>query len=281
VNFLGLNIIVVITIAGILNGLEKHVLKEQELNTELEQEKKKLIDMVKKAEESVKLKSAFLANMSHEIRTPMNAIMGFSELMMNKSLPEEKKSMYVSIIRQKGELLLNLLNDIIDLSKIQADQLTIRKDILDISGLLVQLYHSAHQIMQLYKRQELNIIPVNPFESDLEIVTDGYRLEQIFLNLLNNAIKFSEGTDIKYGIESVTDGEIIFFVSNQGEELTEDQQQYIFRRFRQIDNSLGSGTGGTGLGLSICKSLTELMGGRIWVVSKNNINTFYFSLPRN
>ncbi|HYX09783.1 MAG TPA: ATP-binding protein [Bacteroidales bacterium] len=282
INFVGLNIILVITIAGILNGLEKQIAKERELNSELERDQKELKNMVAKAEESDKLKSAFLANMSHEIRTPMNAILGFSELMMNRSLPEEKKSMYVSIIRQKGELLLNLLNDIIDISKIQANQLTIRKEECNVNDMLDQLHYSSQQMIKMYFREDLDIVLVNQFgKENLRLMADSNRLEQVFTNLLNNAIKFSEGTAIKYGIDTITEREIVFFVSNTGEELTEEQQDYIFKRFRQVDSSIGSGTGGTGLGLAISRSLTELMGGRIWVTSKDRTNTFYFSVPRN
>ena len=282
INFIGLNIILLITIAGILNGLEKQIIKERELNIELERDQNELKNMVAKAEESDKLKSAFLANMSHEIRTPMNAIMGFSELMMSRSLPEEKKSIYISIIRQKGEVLLNLLNDIIDISKIQANQLTIRKEECNINDLLDQLYYSSQQMLKMYHREDLDIVLVNPLgKENLQIITDNNRLEQIFTNLLNNAIKFSEGPSVKYGIHTKAEKEIVFFVSNGGEELTEEQQDYIFKRFRQVDSSIGSGTGGTGLGLAISKSLAELMGGRIWVTSKDRINTFYFSLPRS
>lgn len=231
-----------------------------------------------KAEESDRLKSAFLANMSHEIRTPMNVILGFSRLMKLKSFSEEEKENYTDLIIQSGEQLLTIISDIIDVSKIDANEVTIEKSPCDINSLLDDLY-SKFTMSLVNNEVQLKINKgLNNKESVIE--TDNNRLIQILSNLLENAGKFTKEGVIEFGY-SISNNDLKFHVKDTGSGIASKDHDLIFDRFGQA-NQTHTFITGTGLGLSIVKGLVELLGGKIWVESKIDKGTaFYFTIPYN
>ncbi len=233
-----------------------------------------------KAEEADKLKSAFLANMSHEIRTPMNAILGFSELITRETISSEKKKIYADYITSNGRLLLTLIDDIIELSKIEAGIYTIRRQPVDLENLFTELHQFA---INEKKRQKQNIMvarDINVESRIAYILADGERLKQVMLNLISNAIKFTSAGSVTIGYRVPNNATIEFFVSDTGIGIPKPMQEKIFERFRQVDETAHRQFGGAGLGLAISKRLVELMGGRIWVESESGRGSrFSFTLP--
>ena len=241
------------------------------------QQNKDLIRAIKKAEESDKLKSAFLANMSHEIRTPLNGILGFAELLRyaeNKIDVEE----YIDVINRSGNQLLNIINDIIDISKIEAGQLTIN---LRETNLVQLLDNVANIYQKILKRKNSQVkLEVSKPDQDLRIITDEKRVHQVLSNLIDNAIKFTRKGNIKISLSVTDDKKTLFEVKDSGIGIEKAKQKMIFERFRQLDETSTREFGGTGLGLSICRSIIEKLGGRIWVESEfGRGSSFFFDLP--
>ncbi|MBA7524052.1 Sensor histidine kinase RcsC [subsurface metagenome] len=229
-----------------------------------------------KAEESDKLKSSFLANMSHEIRTPMNAIVGFSSLLDDKELSNEDRQKYLKVINNNSDALLTLINDILDISLIEANQLAINKDLFDVDVLLMEV----EKLLMLDNRNNLKItFLTNPGKQELKIYNDSVRFRQIMTNLLNNAVKYTEKGHITFGYELIEDA-TRFFVSDSGTGISESDIEFIFNPFYKVETVESKLYRGAGIGLSITKNLVELMGGKIWVESKSGEGTtFYFTLP--
>ena len=248
-------------------------------------ERKRFVDDLKKAkekaEESDKLKSSFLANMSHEIRTPMNAILGFTELLNRKNLTPDNKKEYIEIIRNSGTHLLNIINDIIDISKIDAKQLDIDETDVDLNILLYEI-HQFFQSLILEKgnKQVPLILHIDKTNIENLILTDKTRLRQIIINLVGNAIKFTEKGSIELSYEIKNNDTILFSVKDSGIGMSDEELKYVFDRFRQGDETYNRVFGGTGLGLSISKEFVELLGGKIWAESvKGEGSIFYFTIP--
>ncbi len=217
-----------------------------------------------KAEESDRLKSSFLSNMSHEIRTPMNAIVGFAELLSQENLEAKDKKEFVSHINQGADSLLNLIDDIIDISKIEAGQIRVVNSPFHLSSLLLDLAAVFNKNLRLHGRDNLKIIiDNNDIDPDINLLSDSFRLKQIFTNLINNAVKFTESGEVKFGIKSLDSKQISFYVRDTGIGIQKDKQLIIFDRFRQGHDSKAKFYGGTGLGLAISKHLVELLGGKI------------------
>lgn len=239
----------------------------------------RLIEEQKRATESDRLKSAFLANMSHEIRTPMNAILGFSELLEDESQDELDKVLFIKLIRKNGEILLNLINDIIDISKIEANLLSIRKRPLNLNIFLDEVSNHYMETIAARNDRKIKFLTINNIEPDQIIMTDEIRLRQIFDNLIGNAIKFTPEGSITLNVKK--EGEAIYYsVSDTGIGIPDDQQSTIFERFMQAEHDQGVNFGGTGLGLAISKNLIELLGGNLHVDSKAGKGSiFYFQLP--
>ncbi|NOQ25458.1 MAG: response regulator [Bacteroidales bacterium] len=237
-----------------------------------------------KAEESDRLKSAFLANMSHEIRTPMNAIIGFSSLLTDRDIVEESKNELVSHIVHNSDTLLRLIDDIIDIAKIEAEQLKINKLNCSIDLIFNELLEKFDERKQTIKKQNIKIsINKEVKNNSLIIYTDPVRLQQVLSNLIDNALKYTEKGFVEFGYifeDSSNNENIKFFVQDTGIGLSKDQQEIIFRRFTKIENNKKKIYRGAGLGLAISKNLIYLLGGDIWVDSEmNKGSTFYFTIP--
>ncbi|MCD4664715.1 MAG: response regulator, partial [Bacteroidales bacterium] len=237
-----------------------------------------------KAEKSDKLKSAFLSNMSHEIRTPMNAIIGFSELLKEPEITNETKNEYTDVIINKGNLLLNIINDIIDISKIEADELKINKSACDVNSILDELHLTFLNSKEVIDKPAIKLRIVKPYSNKhIVINSDPYRLKQVLSNLIINAIKFTSKGYCETGffITGPDDNKKIkFYVKDTGIGISKDKHEIIFDRFRQIDDSHTREFGGTGLGLPISKKLVELLGGEIGVESEVGLGSFFhFTIP--
>ncbi len=234
-----------------------------------------------RAEEADILKTSFLANMSHEIRTPMNSIVGFSNLIARQSIPNEKKMVYAQYISNSSKALLAIIDDIIDISKIEAKQLKITKSPLNINSLIQELFdfYDNHLKKNEIKGISLRQHPAIEDES-FQILCDPVRLKQVLNNLINNAIKFTKEGFVEFGYLIPNNAAIFFYVQDTGIGLPPEKTEVIFERFRQGDDSTTRKYGGTGLGLAISKKLVNLMGGQIWVESEvGKGTTFFFSLP--
>lgn len=234
-----------------------------------------------KAEESDKLKTAFLSNMSHEIRTPMNAIIGFAELLSTTEDDEKQKLDFIAQINQGADTLMRLIEDIIDISKIEAGVIKINETEFNLKPVLIDIQQMFITSAQRQGKGQLEIEERNNgYDPALILRTDEFRLRQIFSNLLNNAIKFTESGKISFGIKEKTDSMIKFYVKDNGIGIKEENKELIFERFRQGHESKKQFYGGTGLGLSISKHLIEKMGGDISVVSElGKGSEFIFTIP--
>ena len=245
--------------------------------TEMKKMVQDLIISKEKAEESDRLKTAFLANVSHEIRTPMNGILGFAELLKEPELTGEKQKEYISIIEKSGARMLNIINDIIDISKIESGQ----KDVNIVETCInLQMEFVYKFFKPEAEKKGINLTLVNslPFK-DSFINTDTEKIYAILTNLVKNAIKFTKTGFIEFGYEKKSQV-MEFFVKDSGVGIPDYQIEIIFERFRQGSELLSRNYEGAGLGLFISKSYVEMLGGRIWVESQLDVgSTFYFTIP--
>ena len=231
----------------------------KKLKDELEESESALREAKDRAEESSRLKSAFLANMSHEIRTPLNAIVGFSDVLASGGISVDEQQGYVDIIKTNSDLLLRLINDILDVSRLEADRVTFTIEKCDVVPLCQQVLASVSQA----RKSENEFI----FECDRESVdlrTDTQRLQQVIINLLSNADKFTRNGKITLKLEVDDEKRVATFsVSDTGTGIPLEKQKLVFERFEKLNEYVQ----GTGLGLSICKLTVEKWGGEIWVDS--------------
>ena len=240
-----------------------------------------LKNALKKAEESDRLKSAFLANMSHEIRTPMNGIMGFASLLREPDLDNQDMNSYLDVIDRSGNRLLNIINDIIDISKIESGQMEAQITATNINEQM-QFLHSFFKPETDQKGIQLSFIP-EAGDQNLIIQTDKEKLLAVMTNLIKNAIKYSRKGSIDFGYNrEVKEKEetLIFFVKDTGIGIPVDRQEAIFERFIQADIEDSQVFEGAGLGLAISKAFVEIMGGKIWLESEEGKgSTFFFTVP--
>lgn len=248
--------------------------------TEMEETRQRLILAKEKAEESDRLKTAFLANMSHEIRTPMNAIIGFSDLLSEEDLSKEDKADFISKIKISGQSLMTLINDIIDIAKIEAGQLKISESACDIDQILNDLLGTFEELKNVSGKKGIRLNLILPDDKSHAItLTDPMRLQQIFTNLLSNALKFTEFGSIEFGYTN-QNNTLSFFVKDSGIGILRSKQKLLFQRFSQLDPSTTRKYGGTGLGLAISKNLVDLLGGNIGMESNPGKGSlFYFTIP--
>lgn len=247
---------------------------EENSNQKLELIKAKI-----KAEEGDRLKSSFLANLSHEIRTPMNAINGFTELILNTSTSETEKLEYLNVIEKSGKNLVGIIDDLIEMSKIESNQLTPNLTVINLDSLVTELYETIKVTIQNKDIDFKLIKSRNP--AKFNIITDDIKLKQVIINLVTNAIKFTEKGSVSFGFEIDEEKELInFTVKDTGLGIDEDNHKYIFDRFKRVDSDISIKVGGLGLGLAISKAYIDLLGGSINLESKVGVgSTFYFSIP--
>jgi PAS domain S-box-containing protein len=224
----------------------------------------KLVKAKEKAEESDRLKTAFLANMSHEVLTPMNAIMGFSQILSEESIAESERREFAGLIRTSGHLLIGLINDIMDLSRIEAGETNFNITQFELKPLLKELHDFySNELIKAGKTGITLSWTLDESNNIREIESDRGRLQQVLSNLLDNAVKFTRSGFIKFGCESSVDGSFIFFVGDSGIGIPREKHNLIFERFRQVEEDYDRTYGGTGIGLALVKKIVELLGGTI------------------
>lgn len=264
-------------------GNVKYLLGISEDVTSKKEIEKQLISAKERAEQSDRLKSAFLANMSHEIRTPMNGIMGFAELLKEPNLSGEKQQKYIDIIQKSGTRMLNIINDIVDISKIEAGLMQV--DIKD-SNINKQIDYIYTFFKPEVEAKGIQFVIKKSLSTNKAIIkTDREKLYAILTNLIKNAIKFTNEGSIELGyylINSSKPAHLEFYVKDTGIGIPPNRQNVIFERFIQADISNLMAVQGTGLGLAIAKTYVEILGGKIWVESEEGVgSTFYFTIPYN
>ncbi len=245
-----------------------------------------LIAARRQAEESDRLKTTFLANFSHEIRTPLNAMLGFLNILTSMDTNEKEKDEMVGLIEVNSQRLLRLINDMIDMSRIESNSMEIKYTNVEINGFISSMVSSFSHELEASGKKDLKLIPVtDKSKAAVYQYIDELRLSQIFSNLVSNAIKFTDEGEIKYGYRiSRTENRysITYFVSDTGQGIRPERLDDIFLPFVQYWNEDSPKVQGAGLGLPICKRLTELMKGRIWVESlpgKGSSFLFSFNTP--
>lgn len=271
--------------------IARDISQKKKIEEELDRYRNHLEDIIRKrteqlqkeiserriAEESDRLKTAFLSNMSHEIRTPMNAIIAFSDYLKNMDLTGEQRLEYLNYIQSSGQSLLNLINDIIDISKIESKQVDIQLSSLNVNKFMDELIVLFEETRKNKNKTEI-VLRLNKPKEQISLYTDQYRLKQILSNLLDNALKFTEKGFIELGCQ-LKNNNVVFYVADTGEGIPADKMDVIFKRFGRINSSKRK-ISGTGLGLAISKNLALLLNGKLWVESKvNEGSTFYLKIP--
>jgi PAS domain S-box-containing protein len=232
-----------------------------------------------RALESDRLKTTFLTNMSHEIRTPMNSILGFSSMLKRKGIHHHKREQYLDIIISRGQHLMQILNDILDITRIEEDQIQKNSSLFNLNLLLEDLYQCVSLELKASQKNIVLTLATPLPEEDTLITTDSQHLSKIFTNLLNNSVKFTEEGTIEFGYILDKEKNLVFFVKDTGIGIPPELYETVFHRFRQADESFTRVHGGLGLGLAICKGLTKLLGGKIWLESDGHSgSTFYFTI---
>ncbi len=258
-------------------ALEKH---QQQLEKQVKQRTEDLEKALIKAEESDKLKTAFLENLSHELRTPMNGILGFSTMITEKDITENERKDYLKIIQSSTTQLLTLIEDIVELSKLESRQMVVRESEFDLNTLMDEMYKTFMGEKIKREKDHLYLNLNKDFEGICLITSDEIRLRQILTYLLRNSIKFTMQGGVEFGYKLQEQQNLLFYVKDTGIGIRKEKQEIIFDRFRQVDDANSRQYGGTGLGLAISKGLLELFNGNIWVDSMpEKGSTFYFTIP--
>ncbi|OGU73248.1 MAG: hypothetical protein A2V93_03000 [Ignavibacteria bacterium RBG_16_34_14] len=248
-----------------------------ELHKELKEKADELAIQKERAEESTHMKSQFLANMSHELRTPMNSILGLSELILESSSLKGKNKERLEVVLKSGKRLMNLINDILDLSKIEAGKMEIREEQLLLDELIDDV-ENAITPLTLNKNIEFKL--TKKINTHIQISTDKGRITQVLINLLSNAVKFTEKGQVELIISAPDSDALKFDIVDSGIGMSQSDLQIIFEEFRQIDGTTTRKYGGSGLGLTICKKIADMLNGSISVQSEiGKGSTFSFSIP--
>lgn len=258
--------------------LEQLTLKLKRVNKSLEEEKEKSRRLLRKAEESARIKSEFMAVMSHEMRTPLNAVTGFTDILLDESLSAEQREM-LNTIKRSSDSLLDVINDVLDLSKLEAGAIEVEEIEFNLEDVAYDAADIARSKVSTQK-VEINVDMCNIYS---RLVGDSTKIRQVLINLMGNAIKFTEEGEVLLKVENLLEDEdyihLEIKVKDTGIGMTEAQCKKIFKPFQQADSSTTRKYGGTGLGLSISKGMVEAMGGQLLVKSKEGQGTeFYFEL---
>ena len=257
----------------------KEIIVKEEIIKERKKVEKVLIEAKTKAELSEQLKTSFLQNMSHEIRTPMNAIVGFTQLLSEEGVSNETRDDFISKVSTNAESLLKLIDDILDLSMLETNQLRINKEEVEVNAIIHDVESIFRNRLSVENNEDIEFAVMCPGKDELEIVADRTRLIQVLNNLLDNALKFTPNGRIILGY-TVDESNIIFFVEDTGIGLSEDKKGIVFDLFRKVEDDRFKLYGGTGLGLTLAKYLVKMMGGEIDVESKQDVGSkFYFNIP--
>jgi signal transduction histidine kinase/CheY-like chemotaxis protein len=241
----------------------------------------KLVEAKAHAEQSDNLKSAFLANMSHEIRTPMNVIIGFSNLLNDAEVSNEEREEFIEHIKNSGHSLLQLIDDIIDISKLDAGQIVVENQRFSITRMLAELFAYFNESLVESGKKEVQLLVTGIKDNvEMTILADGVKINRVLRHLLANALKFTNSGFIEFGAKMRSPDVLQFYVQDSGIGIAKEKQGMIFERFSRVMTGSRQEYSGTGMGLAICKGLTELMGGEVWVESNLGTgSTFYVSLP--
>ncbi len=274
-----------------LCGIATNITEQKKQNEAVKAMNSRLIDLAEelrksnrileaernRAERSDQIKSAFLANMSHEIRTPLNAIVGFASMLKMPEKSQDQIEKYSGIIMDSGNHLLNIINDIIDISKIDAGLVKVEKSMLDLRKFFDDLHIMFSTQINDTGEKDLKLIN-SGLDGNISVFTDETRLRQIMINLLGNSVKFTEDGFIEYGCSKEGD-KLLFYVKDSGIGIPAEKLDSIFERFVQVADTDERFYGGTGLGLSIAKACAGLLGGEIWVKSEPGKGSeFYFTI---
>jgi signal transduction histidine kinase len=281
VNFIAFNALLVLSVGTLIDQLNMSLVNEQVLRLKLKRESQDLLMAKHKAEESDQLKSAFLANMSHEIRTPMNSILGFSALLSEPEVSGEEQRKYLDVIQKSGARMLNVINDIMDISKIESGQMAVSRRITHIHEEIVYVYNLARPDADT---RHLKLTTVCPLPAESAVVfTDGEKLAAVLHQLVKNAIRYTERGSVEFGYsleESAVGKEWQFFVKDTGIGISPEHQGHIFDPFVKADIGNRLARPGSGLGLSISRSYVDMLKGLIWFTSEpGKGSTFYFTIP--
>lgn len=253
----------------------------EHLELEVRQRTAELTLAREKAEEADRLKSAFLANMSHEIRTPLNGILGIIQFLDDDSLSSAQRSECIGIIKAGGEQLARIIEDIVDISKIESGLMTVQPVCVQLNELVNGMYDFLKSIIKTNgKEQVIPVLDDSGFLADSAVFVDPVRLRQVIINLLGNAVKFTEKGFIRFGYRQIAPHTLEFFVEDSGIGIASSQREIIFERFRQAESGNSRNYGGSGLGLTISRSLVHLMGGEMRVESTEGKGSlFLFTIP--
>jgi PAS domain S-box-containing protein len=267
---------------GLTNQLKERNNDYLQINEKLRILNKELKGAKENAEESDRLKTAFLENLSHEIRTPMNAIVGFAQILENNIDCTDSNKEYTTLITQKSYELLNIIDEILEISRIELGQVKLTHEEYNLNELLDYLYTFFEKYKTRSGKENINFVLKKDFNTKGRIIfTDKFKLRQVFKYLLYNAFKFTNRGIIEFGIYEENKDFITFYVSDTGCGIEEDQFETVFEKFKQIIPANHS-RDGLGLGLSIAKGLVTLLAGEIWISSEiNQGTTFYFSVKTN
>ena len=248
-----------------------------ELHKELKDKADELVRQKEKAEESTKMKSQFLANMSHELRTPMNSILGLTELILEGNTLKGKNKERLEVVLKSGKRLMNLINDILDLSKIEAGRMDVREDQIILDELIEDVDNA---ISPLAHNKNIEFRVKRDMNTHIHVNTDKGKVTQVLINLLGNAVKFTDKGLVELGISAPDQSTLKFDITDSGIGMSQSDLQIIFEEFRQIDGTTTRKYGGTGLGLTICKKIADILKGSITVKSEmGKGSVFTFTVP--
>ncbi|MCX7612297.1 MAG: ATP-binding protein [Ignavibacterium sp.] len=249
------------------------------LSEALQNQAKELSIQKEKAEESTKLKSQFLATISHELKTPLNSIIGLTELIINKSDISDHDKERLLVIQKSGKRLINMINSLLDFAQIESGRLKIDYSEFSINEFLNDI---SSEVEPLANNKNLKFFINKKFTDDFLLISDKEKLHQVLMNILGNAIKFTNVGQVELSISKINSEKILFAISDTGIGIEQTKSEIIFEEFRQADSSLSRKYDGTGLGLSISKKIIDMLGGKIWFESQLNVGTtFFIEIPIN